>query len=565
MKKVILTILFAVFMIVAFATKSYATLVADPGEDAVGMWHNESLDRAYVYLRYVKAYTPGPDGGFSFQETNSANHFTFNTAYINGSNSSTTFIDETISNPDPSTYNYFKIHELSDGVETVVFDGIVDDLVLNTEGSPEERSFAFYDQDDRLLYRLDQGDSVKMYWYTVSVESAATIDDLPATLGNLVDSTDEPMGFLTIDNINTETRAVDFVVLYDEISYEITMFLEDISFLEEVHHGYYYTYDDQQFFYFSYSDIDLLIDGYDEEKGIDWEGFTVWNLTTDEVSQIRNIYVLTHFVEDENHDVYAYFYTPNVIMDELISVTVSFRYRFEKVFGGYTDWSYPDPLILEKDQTTASVTTWETALLGSAMASSIALASLAVLATPLIWPAVVIGGSAALIYAFLGPSITGIRTEDIAEIDRPTLSAAFVSLLESEWDVTIDSVNNSPHKLFLGQYQKAFTNGIDLEGLANDGDYSYTEVIYRRDTQQYVVPFSLLVTETPTLTASENLLPEDPLPEILGDAVKPFLVPGVSIVAAIGAGRQIMAGDFRKLTIIGILYVVALVVIATVI
>jgi len=556
MKKLILIMLMVIFILFTSATKTFAALVDDPGEGETGLWHTETLERAYVYLRYVKSYDS--ESGFSYQETNSANHYTYNTAYIAGSNASTTFIDETISNPDSSTYNYFKIHELSDGVESIKFDGIVDDLILNTEGPPEDRSFAFYDQDDQLLYQLDQGDSVKMYWYTVDTEVAGSIDDLPLTDGNLVDGVDDPMGYLTIENINTETRAVDFVILYDEISYELQLYLEDISFLEDVHHGYYYTYDSEQFFYFSYSDIDLLIDGYDEEKGIDWKGFSVWNLTTDEVSQIRNMYVKTHLIEDENHNVFAYFYTPNVIMDELISVTVSFRYRFEKVFGGYTSWNYPDPIILEKDETSASVTTWETALLGSSIAASAALGSLAILAVPLIWPAVVIAGSAALIYAVLGDSITGIRNEDIAEIDRPTLAASFVTMLENEWDLTIDTVNNSPHKLFLGQYQKAFTNGIDLEGLANDGNYSYTEVVYRRNTQQYVATFPELVTESPNFTASENLLPEEPLPSLIGDSIKPFIFPAVTIVFAIGAGRQIMNGDFKKLALIGVLYALAL-------
>jgi len=452
MKKIPIILLLILFAFLFTAHVSYAALVPEPESDETGLWHVETLDRVYVYLRYTKSYTV--EAGMEYQETNPTNHYTYNTMYINGSNAISFFNEETISNPDDTTYNYFRIHSLSGGVETVVFDGVADDLLLSAGGAVGY-VFKLEDQDGRLLHEVEQGDSFKAYWYTVSVEEGATIGDLPDTDGNMIDEVDDPMGYLTIANINTETRAVDFSVLYNEISYEITLFLEDISFLEEVDHGFYYTYDEEQFFYFSYSDHDIFIDSvYTEEKGIDWKGFTIWNLTTDEVTQIRSIYVLTHFIEDENHDVYAYFYTPNVIMDELISVTVSFRYRFEKVFGGYTSWEYPEPIILEKDETTASVTTWETSLFAGSAAAAASLSALSLIAAPLLWPALVVTGLAIGVYTVFDPFITGIRVDDISEIERPTLSGAFVQLLEDEWGVTVDSVNNSPHKLFLGQYRR---------------------------------------------------------------------------------------------------------------
>ena len=560
MKKIGIAIFLALFAFVSAASISYATLVPEPAEDETGLWHVETLDRAYVYLRYYKAYIPGVGG--QYQSTNPTNHYTYNTMYINGSNAISFFADETISNPDPATYNYFRIHALSGGVETIEFDGIVDDLVMFAGGGAGYQ-FVFYDQDGRLLHVAPQGDSFKMYWYTVSVESGASIEDLPDTTGNMIDEIDEAMGYLSIESINESTRAVEFLVLYNSIAYEITLYLEDISFLADVDHGFYYTYEEEQFFYFSYSSFDIFTDStYTEEKGIDWKGFTIWNLTTDQVSQINKVFVLTHLVEDANHDVYAYFYTPNVIMDELISVTVSFRYRFEKIFGGYTAWEYPDPIILEKDATTASLTTWETSLYAGSAAAVSALAALTIVAVPVIWPALVVSGIAVgIIYGTLGPSITGIRVEDISEIERPTLSGAFVALLEEEWDITIDSVNNSPHKLFLGQYQKAFTNGIDLEGLANDGDYSYSEIIWRRDTQQYVATFDEIITANPTFTLSPNLLPDQPLLNIGLDAFRPYLIPGVSIVFLIAGARQLIAGNFKKLALVAIIYIIALVVI----
>jgi hypothetical protein len=561
MRKISILILMVLFAFLFTAHATYAALVPEPAEDETGLWHVETLDRVYVYLRYTKSYTV--EAGMEYQETNATNHYTYNTMYINGSNAISFFNDETISNPDDTTYNYFRIHSLSGGVETVVFDGIVDDLLLSAGGTVGY-VFKLEDQDGRILHEVEQGDSFKAYWYTASVESGATIADLPETTGNMIDAVDDPMGYVTITNINTETRAVDFSILYNEISYEIQMLLEDISFLEEVHHAYYYKYGEEQFFYFSYSDHDLFIEGYNEEKGTDWKGFTVWNLTTDEVSQIRSLYVLTHFIEDENHDVYAYFYTPNVIMDELISVTVSFRYRFEKVFGGYTAWEYPDPIILEKDSASISTTTWETTLYAGSAASAVTLSFLSLAASSLVWPALVVGGLAVGVYAILSPSITGIRIEAISEIERPTLSGAFVQLLEDEWGVTIDSVNNSPHKLYLGQYQKAFTNGIDLEGLANDGDYSYSEIIWRRDTQQYVATFDEIITETATFTLSDNLLPDEPVLTSVGNILQPFLVPGVTIVFALAGAKQLIGGDFKKLGIIAILYVIALIVIVTV-
>lgn len=562
MREISITLLMVLFAFLFTAHATYAALVPEPEADETGLWHVETLERVYVYLRYIKAYEPGV--GLEYQETNASNHYTYNTMYINGSNAISVFSDETISNPDDTTYNYFRIHSLSSGTESIVFDGVVDDLVMFAGGGSGYQ-FVFYDQDGRLLHSVPQGDSFKAYWYTVDIEEGASIADLPDTDGNMIDAVDDPMGYLTIENINTETRAVDFSVLYNEIAYEITLFLEDISFLEEVDHGFYYTHDEEKFFYFSYSDHDIFIEGYEENKGIDWEGFSIWNLTTDEVTQIRSVYVLTHFIEDENHNVFAYFYTPNVIMDELISVTVSFRYRYEKVFGGYTAWEYPDPIILEKDSTTASITTWETALYAGSAAAASTLAMLTLVATPLIWPALSVTGFAALVYVTLAPSITGIRTEDISEIERPTLSGAFVQLLEDAWDVTIDAVNNSPHKLFLGQYQKAFTNGIDLEGLANDGDYSYSEIVWRRDTLQHVASFDEIVTENPTFTLSENLLPDEPVLTSVGNILQPYLIPGVSIVFALAGAKQLINGDFKKLGLIGILYVIALIVIITVV
>jgi len=98
--------------------------------------------------------------------------------------------------------------------------------------------------------------------------------------------------------------------------------------------------------------------------------------------------------------------------------------------------------------------------------------------------------------------------------------------------------------------------------LANDGEYSYSEIVWRRDTLQYVASFDEIVTQTPTFTLSDNLLPDEPILNIGIDAIKPYFIPAATIVFAIGGARQLMAGNLKKLGLIALIYVVAIILIA---
>ncbi len=548
---------------------SASTMIEDPtpiistGYSALdlpvyGIWHRELSERVYAYLRYARdanIVSSNEDG--DPYETNATNH------YINSVSSTaednwlqpgqTETVIYTLNNPDSEVYNSFKLVKSDSITETTMYSGAATTLTVEITYYPvsvDDHIYLDFYVDDILIASLngeDSADKIKAYWETIdeyvpiNPGDPVLIDDLPNTTGNPYNINGE-WGYVTY-TVNHATHEVLLSVVYDGVNYALDpIILENIEFLVEDNTASYYTYNNEQYIYFSYDDIDVLRRSqYTEQSGYQWGGYAVWNLTQSEVSVLKKVTVKTYVSVDENHDAFAYFYTPDVIMDHLMSVTVSFRYRWGNLFDeGYSDWEDPELVTLQDDQQTTSITTWEQALFTTSVAATVATATwmsyaIAASASPPLWPLLVVGGLTAGIATAFGDNITGFRLESFDQIEQePSISPTLLDELESVYGASINLSINSPKKLYLGQYQKAWSSGVDFDA----DTFNYVELVWKTNGDVYVMSDNEIITEIPTFDYPETSDPDTS--NILGNIISSlgawfYVIIVVLIVILIGA------------------------------
>lgn len=474
-------------------------LLEDTGQDLNAVWHHTLGDRVYVYGRYrydiagdsVDGNLPG---NYGVGETDSANHYLTPVVAANSGIRPATY--HAIKNPDPETFNTLTMVERKNNQETIIYQGASNQVVLKFQATLG-MTLIGVNYVGSSMHEVSSQDpaSLKIYWEHAEDQGTVDLNDWPTTTGNPYTNTAGERGFVDF-TVNEDTHVVDLAMTYQGSIYNDQLTVEDISFLTDIVTANYYTDDSQQFIYITYDHADILRSDYSDLEGNQWRGFAIWNLTTNEISVIKKVIVKTYLVVDENHDAYAYFYTPNVIMDELLSVTISYRYRWLDYFGNYSAWEAPELVTLEADESSVSVTTWETKLLTTSMVLTgpTGLWLSLVSDDPPTWPLLLSGGLTTAVYLAFNQNITGYRHIDIDQIDNtPNLSASFIDEIETTLDVTIDQSANSPKKLYLGQYQQTMKQRVDFDAES----FNYVELVWRTDGTVYILDDEQIITETP--------------------------------------------------------------------
>lgn len=449
-----------------------ATYINDSGN--AGMWHRQLGDYAYAYIRYthINTYT-SPAQSFS-NETNPSSH------YINYENAGQ-FADfnRVLSNPDSSIYTLFEVYEKNTltGVETLVYQGAVDTLKVFTFYA--DGNMYFRDQSNKLVYKFyGLNKAVKMRWVQVT-NVDVPIANLPTTTGNPLESSGQYGSvFYTVDSV---THNLSMTINYNGVAYRLAdRIIEDITFLQNVEKSYYYTKDNSRFIIFFYKDSDFLATNNAAKK---WNGFATWNLTTNEIIVTNRAWILTYVTMDDKRDAYAYYYMPEIPVEDLLSVSLIFSHRYGTKnittlwTQQYDDWKNTS-LTLNKDEQTyqENLPNWILQLYLESFISTAASIMALQQGNPFALP-LLLSGSMTLGKAIAG-TIDFYRTGGIDQISQTVPDSNLRAQIEKHYSdlagrpITLNLASNKLFKLYIGKFDKAGTNVVEFD----NESFKYTEV-----------------------------------------------------------------------------------------
>lgn len=417
----------------------------------------------------------------------------------------------TIGNPDMTTFNRFVI-EIVDGDQTIT--AYASDTPVIQLSGPGQYAYSHIDPmgvqvgtdvigiqilelDQSIdadfpisagptmkhMYVLEPGINYKMYWTTGTTIPGAAVEDLPETTGSPFSQTGQ-IGTVEIE-VNELTHEVTRTIHYDTDSYVMDkIVLDRIDFLENVTKAYYYTDNEQKFITFSYEDNEpvFLHDRFLSRK---WADSAVWNLSTGKIQTVNLVTAFSHIYSDKDDFLYNLIYIPDIIIEDILQVSLTFKYQYYYHFTGKGEWQY-ETKIIEKEDRIEVMPTWEKKLFS--------------------WVPFILGNYQYFLalnfdfrigftlpylisdLLFNKNSLYKVTIDTYLQAITPyTPSQEMAQELTSEWsiktgkDITLDFTNNNMYKMVLGQYSKFGSKLVLVDPLGNDPLTGYTEIVFVTD------------------------------------------------------------------------------------
>ncbi|GEM_PF-1184566 len=388
-------------------------------------------------------------------------------------------------------------------------------LMLNLDTKPVD----FYYNIDTQLNKEDCFDFQAEI--TRIMADAPTIADLPETAGNPYQEglTGEVYGWGYEESNNSFVATVSYYQDYEIIIENIGF--GDSAFLDKVETVDYYTIDNERYFQFNFENNENVLLTGTGQFASQWNGFALWNLTTNELVVYNKALALTYLEVTEDREIFAYLYLPGIPIDDLLAVSGNFNYRYGylNVFGTqkYQDWQNA-LFVLEKDQESyGTQSVFEGALpQWSYDAAAYSLAALTIGSILSMVPGLQVVGipllfvSAALMVSAVGTAIDHVVYGVTSEIDAITPSVQLLATLNQHYTLasgtlTILPSNAIVHKLFLGLFTKVGTNVVEPD----EDTFVYTEITWVTNGQIYTLDEDFIDSEAALdQTYQDNLPPE---------------------------------------------------------
>lgn len=290
------------------------------------------------------------------------------------------------------------------------------------------------------------------------------LEQLPLTTGSIYNKPNQ-MGKVTSQHLGGNSYEFKIVYLTGTYTLNYTFAPEtDMSMFDEEKEAFYFSDGDDKFIVFNDGDSSILTTKNLRETFIP---FTIWNLNTNEIVAHHQFNVYTYIKEGDANNYYAYFYTDEFIIDRLISTTVSMEYRYVPIIGSKGDWI---PYFKVLDDTTVSGPTvgWELKAAAYATTATTIGAFIPIIR----WPALIIGtpltiylqGNAAQQLIDGKNLVSG----SINQIARANPTPGLLSEIDGAYHraypnfTGMDLESYSLWRLHLGQFDKAFTKGVEI-------------------------------------------------------------------------------------------------------
>ncbi len=399
-----------------------------------------------------------------------------------------------------------------------------------------------------------------MYDFTVDVRYEVndyqTIEDLPFTAGNPQQETPGKIGEVVdyfYDSVNN--KFLGTVRYYEEYNFVISnVDFNDDDFLDSVASINYYSIGTEKFFQFDFVDSEEVVLTLSGEYATTWSGFAIWNITTNEFVLYNRALAMTYIDVEPDRDVYGYLYLPNIPIDDLLSVSGFFSYRFgyKNIIGQqkYHEWEEA-AFVLEKDQASYGSDIFNYGVLPQWTYDAVKIVSFT---NPLAALFTLIPGMEDVGYflnytgrfsgylAFALSTLGGIDKAVTGKIDEiETISPDIVlrSKLNEYYSQAADELIVLPtdvdiHKLYFGSFTSYNTNVVDIDA----STLTYTEITWVTKGNIYTVDGEF-IDEISILDPEDVAPPEDtrdPLQVIIDffkDLLKAIFSPDVATAVKI--------------------------------
>lgn len=335
-----------------------------------------------------------------------------------------------------------------------------------------------------------------------------TVADLPTTEGSPEES--GQIGSVTDWNYNSTSGIFGAKVqYYQEYNLAIeNVAFTDASFLDRVSSIDYYTLNGDKFFQFNFIDNpNVLITG-SGQFAKEWNGFALWNLSTNEFVQYNKALAITYIEVTENREIFGYLYLPGIPMDDLLAVSGNFNYRYgyKNLIGvqRYNDWEKA-VFHLEKDQQSSgsqslfegTLPQWSYDVLSTSLAAvSVGTILSMVPGLQVIGIPLLAAGVAGIVATNIS-AITHVKTGLIDEIQLATLTPQLRNTLNEHYTeaagaLTVLPSNAQVHKLFFGLFTKPNTNVVEPDA----SSLVYTEITWATKGQVYTLDEKFIDSES---------------------------------------------------------------------
>lgn len=319
------------------------------------------------------------------------------------------------------------------------------------------------------------------------------LSELPDTRGTLfTNKLDMGRVFMTVDGLNVIAKVeydvnADKSITEDEMWYlPFTMAPDtDMTIFNHNYETFYYTYEGERYFVINHGNQSMFL--YNDNKNYAFIPYTVWNLDTGEIKSVSKLNVFMYAVVENMNQLYSYFYADEFLIDNLLSVMVSFeyRYRYWVEIGGPEAWKH-EAKLLEHNKMSWSAAPWWIAFLSGGIPGMVANEVLVGTKMPTLWV-----GS--LANSMIG--LAGLSWGYVDEIQEFNPSTQFRQELNNRYAevglVGELSPDTKIFKLFLGTFNNTWAKGIEINkefnAVGNQKGINIIELTYETQGQIHTV------------------------------------------------------------------------------
>ena len=409
----------------------------------------------------------------------------------------------------------------------------------------------------------------------------ATIADLPETSGSPYG--DGELGTVLDWNYDEVTDIFSGSLLYNQrffftipgVTFGSDEFLDNIESVE------YYTYEDEKFFLFTYTDSESVLTSANPEAAA-WSGYAIWNLTTNELVSYNKARALTYIEVLPNRDLFAYMYLDQIPIDEILTVSGFVDYQYVKNNlttlwrNVYSDWNRHH-FHLEADTENYSfadstLPQWANDIMEFSSTAGIALGLLSMVPglQPITLPLMALSFAIAATTRVVGGAVTFLQGET-TEIESITPTTTLRAKLNEHYALASNSAyyllpsDATVSKLYLGNFSQIGTDYV----VPNGDTFTYTEITWLTNGRVYVLDEKVIDTQAIVdQDYLESLPEEDPnLWDLLAKygtiVIVVAIIIGASIILPIlekgGTSLKRLVSEPRKVFILAIFVVIVLI------
>ncbi len=369
-------------------------------------------------------------------------------------------------------------------------------LVLNATLTSAERTEALYAINGSSGYYFGELRLLsRSYFYNIDPSNPDDLLLLPDTNGSIYDDI-EDMGELSFFDV--DGYSLNFTMDYDRRYFFDYTFSEntDMSIFENNYEAFYYTYDDQHFIVINHGDESMFTTS--NWRTQTFVPYTIWNLDTNELVTFEKTSVYIYMTIGAANHIVGYFYMDEFVIDNLMSVSMLFNYRWDPLIGDKSDY-IPYSVILENGAISEGNIAWQykaAIISGTATAVATTLAVIIPGGVVVALPLFVIGTAVTEYFLYAGQSYTGQGiVGDVNQIEQYDATVEMKQEINDAYyrsDENFEGLNLDEFtmwKLDFGAFDKAFnTPEVDPESV------DVIEMVYETNGQVYVLESEVLET-----------------------------------------------------------------------